>query len=69
MATPEDSTRDAAVAMLASGEATLSEVAQVAGVSRQLVRYWANKAGVDPSKARGAKIAKAWRAKLKRRRG
>jgi hypothetical protein len=39
--TPNDSTKQAALHILAKGEATMQEVAELAGTSRQLVRYWA----------------------------
>lgn len=39
---------------------TVPEVAQRAGVSRQLVRYWCKRAGVNFAKVRAAKINSIW---------
>ncbi len=58
--TEHNNTRRAALAMLKSGAANLSEVARLAGTDRQLVRYWANAAGIDWRKIRDDKIAKLW---------
>lgn len=57
--------RVAAVAMLRLGIATLSEVARLAGVSRQLVAYWAESAGVDASQARAAWLDRQWLRRLR----
>lgn len=51
--------RKAAQALLSQGLATPSEVARLAGVSRQLVNHWARE--IDWRKARSAQLAKAWR--------
>lgn len=64
--TPNDSTKSAALHMLAKGEATLAEVAQLAQTSRQLVRYWAKRTGIDPGKARDAFLARAWKRATKK---
>lgn len=56
--------RRAAVSMLRAGIATLSEVAELAGESRQLVRYWAIAEDINPSKLRQAWLAKEWRKRL-----
>jgi transposase-like protein len=61
-----DHTRRAALEMLGEGLATLSEVARLAGVDRQLVRHWAMRAGINVTKSRAAWLGKAWRLKLKR---
>lgn len=54
--------RKAAIAMLRNGEATLSEIAEAAGVARQYVRYWAHHGGVpDWQKLRREKIEAAFR--------
>lgn len=67
---PDNSTdpeaRRAALTLLAQGQVTLSEAAELAGVSRQLVRYWANVAKLDWRKARSAYLAKLWRKEIKR---
>jgi hypothetical protein len=60
-----DRTRRAALEMLGEGLATLSEVARLAGVDRQLVRHWAMRAGINVTKSRAAWLGKAWRLKLK----
>lgn len=64
--TREDNTRAAAIAMLRSGMATLSEVADLAGTSRQLVRYWAKAAGVDWQAARAAKLQREFQRRLRK---
>lgn len=53
--------RRAAVRLLRRGTITVSEAASMAGVSRQVVRYWCAVAGVEIGKARSIAIAKAWR--------
>lgn len=58
--TQNDNTRAAVVAMLRSGRATLSEAAELANTSRQLVRYWAKVAGVDWQAARADRLAREW---------
>jgi transposase-like protein len=71
MATSQDTTKDpaakaAALALLTKGLASQSEVARLAGVSRQLVRHWAQDIPVERN--RDAVLAKLWRQELKRRR-
>jgi transposase-like protein len=61
-----DHARRAALEMVGEGLATLSEVARLAGVDRQLVRHWAMRAGINVTKSRAAWVGKAWRVKLKR---
>jgi transposase-like protein len=56
-----DTIRERALRLLAEGHATLSEVAELAGTSRQLVRHWANRAGIDPGKARDRYLRELWR--------
>lgn len=58
--TTDTSTRSAAVTMLRSGEATLSEVAELAGVTRQGARWWARQEGINASAARAARLARIW---------
>jgi hypothetical protein len=65
--TTDDNTRSAAIALLASGQATQSEVAELAAVSRQLVRYWANAEGLDVPALRRAWLLKAWQKVLRRK--
>lgn len=64
--TADDTTKRAAIAMLAKGAATLSEVARLADTSRQLVRHWAKQAGLDVAKIRERRIAREWRNLLKK---
>jgi transposase-like protein len=64
----DENTRSAAVALLEQGDATLSEAARLAGVSRQVVRYWAETADVDWKRAREKKLAEQWRTARKPRR-
>lgn len=58
--------RAAAVAMLAKGLATLSEVAHLADVSRQLVRHWAKRADIDAPTVREARLQQMWRKQMGR---
>src|SRR5258708_3217573 len=59
--TVSDSTRERALRLLAEGCATLTEVAELAGTSRQLVRFWANRAGIDWATARDRHLRALWR--------
>lgn len=59
--TKQDTIKAAALGMLAAGIATQSEVAELAGVSRQLVRKWAIAAGIDAVGERKAWLEKLWR--------
>lgn len=63
-----DYTRQAVLEMLANGYCTLAEAAELAGTSRQLVRYWAKMANVDAGKARKRLLLMMWRETLKRSR-
>lgn len=65
--TDHDNTERAALSLLRRGLATQSEVATLAGVSRQLVRYWANREGIDCARARHAMLLKAWQKARARR--
>ncbi len=53
--------RRAELALLRRGEATVSEAAELAGVSRQLVHAWCRVAGIDAIEKRRARLAKLWR--------
>lgn len=57
--------RRAAVAAIRRGHLTMSEVADLAGTSRQLVAYWCARAKIDPVRAREKYIAVEWTAALK----
>lgn len=43
------------------GTMTLPEVAQYAGVSRQLIRHWCKVAGIVIGQARGLRNDREWR--------
>ena len=58
--TTDEATIKAALAMLRLGIATQSEVAELAGTSRQLVRHWATRAGVDAPGARAEYLKREW---------
>ncbi len=55
------STKADAIELLKSGLATQSEVAGLAGVSRQLIRKWVIAAGVNPKAARREWLERAWK--------
>ncbi len=46
------------------GIATLAEIAALAGVSRQLVRYWVLAEGIDNARARAAWLTKEWKRRM-----
>jgi transposase-like protein len=64
--TVDDSVKRAALRLLMKGLVTHSEAARLAGVSRQLMRYWG--AQIDYEKARNAFISKIWDQELRRQR-
>ena len=53
--------RREAIRLLRAGLATPIEVALLAGVSRQLVRYWALRAGIDYMECRAVHLQKTWK--------
>jgi hypothetical protein len=53
--------RSIALSLLARGIASPGELAEFAGVSRQVVENWARRALVDWRRVKRAKLAKAWR--------
>lgn len=57
--------RRAVVSLLARGVITMPEAAMLAGVSRQLLRYWVRQAGVQHERARKGVITKLWRKALR----
>lgn len=68
--TEEDIMKDqaakaAAIALLAKGLASQSEVARLAGVSRQLVRHWAK--DIDVDRNREALLSRLWRREMARK--
>jgi transposase-like protein len=52
--------RDAALRLLANGDATVAEVATLIGTSRQLVAYWAKGDGLDPVANRRRRLTQLW---------
>lgn len=71
MTATQDTTKDpaakaAAIALLTKGLASQSEVARMAGVSRQLVRHWAQDIPVERN--REAVLTKLWRQAMGRKR-
>ena len=56
-----ESVRKTALKLLQQGLASPSEVAELSGHSRQLVRFWIKSSGVDWRTARTSALAKAWR--------
>lgn len=67
MTTRNDTTKDpaarkAALSLLSKGLLTQAEAAQLAGVSRQLMRHWARE--VPAIRNREALLAKLWRKEL-----
>ena len=56
--------RRAVVLLISRGMITVPEAAQLAGVSRQLVRAWCNTRKVSLDRARKARITKLWRRAL-----
>jgi hypothetical protein len=62
--TPE---RRAVIYLLRNGLASPAEAAMLAGVTPQVVNYWINAAGIDWRKARNSRLAKEFRAAIKRK--
>jgi hypothetical protein len=60
MANEPNMKREAALSLLRRGVASPSEVAELAGVSRQLVRHWLKASGINWRPARAALLQKAW---------
>lgn len=58
--------RRVALSMLAQGIARPHEVAELAGVSLQVVNYWVLRAGVDWQRIRNRKLLDAWRKGMRR---
>lgn len=56
----DEEAKAVAIAMLRDGEITPSEAAELAGVSRQLVRQWCITAGIDWRRARNAWVSARW---------
>ena len=59
--------RRAVLLLISRGMVTVPEAAQLAGVSRQLIRAWCKSRRMSLDRARKAKIAQAWRRALNER--
>lgn len=59
----DSSVRREAIRLMRTGRATMSEVARLAGVGRQLASYWAAVEGLDVFAAREAYLRRIWRPK------
>lgn len=57
----------AVLKMIQRGQATVPELAQLAGVSRHLIRRWCGSRGISVDRARKARLAKIWRRVLDER--
>ena len=53
--------RSTAVRLFKLGHLTISEAAELAGVSRQAVRAWALDAGINPLRTRERYLRRLWR--------
>jgi hypothetical protein len=56
----------AALALLCKGLVTQSEAAALAGASKQLVRHWCLRRGIDTAAARAVYLGKTWQSALRR---
>jgi transposase-like protein len=59
--------RRAVLLMISRGQASVPELAQLAGVSRHLIRRWCASRGISVDRARKARLVKAWRRTLTER--
>jgi predicted transcriptional regulator len=57
---PDATTRAAALKIMAKGHATIAEIAELVGLSRQAVRMWAQRAKIDPVTSRQEHLAELW---------
>ena len=57
-------TRTAALKIMADGRATIAEIAELVGISRQAVRMWAQRAEIDPVTSRKGHLAELWAKEL-----
>ena len=55
-----DRARLVAVALMRDGRATMAEVSHLAGTSRQLVAFWAMRAGINVTQTRAEYLAREW---------
>lgn len=59
--------RRAVLLLIQRGMATVPEAAQLAGVSRHLIRRWCASRGISVDRARKARLVKLWRGALNER--
>ena len=64
MPTKDISTKHAALKLVSRGLTTQSEAAMLAGITRQLMRYWCS--DIDVEKARNEYLWNLWRKTVKR---
>lgn len=64
--TIDPDSRRVALNLLARGIARPHEVAELAGVSLQVVNYWMQSAGIDWQRTRRRMLARAWRKGMRR---
>jgi predicted transcriptional regulator len=57
---PDAATRAAALKIMTRGHATIAEIAELVGISRQAVRMWAQRAEIDPVENRATYLAELW---------
>jgi hypothetical protein len=57
---PNDTTRATALKIMAKGHATIAEIAELVGISRQAVRMWAQRAKIDPVASREDYLSDLW---------
>jgi hypothetical protein len=65
--TDNTTARSAALKLLQSGYATMAEIAELAGITRQAVRKWAQTAGIDPVETRRRRLRALWASATKRK--
>jgi predicted ArsR family transcriptional regulator len=58
--TPDTTTRATALKIMAKGHATIAEIAELVGISRQAVRMWAQRAKIDPVANRENYLLELW---------
>jgi predicted ArsR family transcriptional regulator len=58
--TPNATTRAAALKLMASGHATIAEIAELVGISRQAVRMWSVRAEIDVEACREKYLIELW---------
>jgi len=56
--------RNAALRLLRNGDATVAEVANLLGYSRQRVQFWADQESLDVARMRAENVERAWRKAL-----